>query len=47
MPNVNEPTVVEIAEQESAYVLTAVSRFGVAPDYELLSEFDLELEPVP
>ena len=46
MADIDEPAVVEVAEQKRADVLAAVSRLGVAPDYELLPEFDLELEPV-
>src|SRR5688500_9672895 len=46
MPDVHEVIAVIMAEEQCAEVLTCVSRFGVAPDHELLAKLDLELEPV-
>ena len=46
MSDINESVVVEVAEEQSADVLAAVTRLGVTSDDELLPEFNLELEPV-
>src|SRR5215207_8453174 len=46
MADVDEIVAVVVAEEHGTEVLARVARLGVASHHELLTKFDLELEPV-